>query len=139
MDLPTPSSHSFTFSFFTLRAWGHRKESILFTTQPVAETPYRNFNLRPHCMSMGQQALLSRLCEGLPMISRSRGKHFYLFLADQPLPEPTEKDVGPTSNVSVCFWYTLTKQPHSTLSTIVILEPCAHPRRSLFRKNGTDR
>jgi hypothetical protein len=106
------------------------------TTQTLAvpQTPYRNFNLCPHCIGMGEQALLSRLCEGLPMISRSDGKSFHLFLADQRLPYPIEKDAGPSSKVSVCFWYAHAKQPHSTFSTIVILESPASHQCWLFRK-----
>jgi hypothetical protein len=85
-------------------------------------------------MGMGQQALLSRLCEGLPMISRSDGKNFHLFLADRPIPYPIEKDAGPTSKISVCFWYMHTARPQSTFSTIVILDACSGHHCSLFRK-----
>jgi hypothetical protein len=106
------------------------------TTQSIEipQAPYRNFNLCPHCMGLGQQALLGRLCEGMPMISRSDGKHFHLFLADRPLPYPIEKDAGPSSKISVCFWYTHSTQPHSTFSTIVILDACTGNQCSLFRK-----
>ena len=33
-----------------------------------ARVGYRNFNLYPHCVLQGQQAILCRLCEGIPMI-----------------------------------------------------------------------
>lgn len=58
---------------------------------PVASAPYRNFNLCPHCASTGHPALLGRLCECLPMISRSDGQTFHLLLADRPLPYPSGK------------------------------------------------
>ena len=34
---------------------------------------FRNFNVCPHCEWNGEEALLSRLSEGIPMISRSDG------------------------------------------------------------------
>ncbi|HEY1482078.1 MAG TPA: hypothetical protein VGF19_05070, partial [Candidatus Acidoferrum sp.] len=55
-----------------------------------ARVGYRNFNLCPHCVLQGQQAILCRLCEGIPMISRSDGKLFHLLLADHPIPYPAE-------------------------------------------------
>ncbi len=71
----------------------------------VPEIAYRNFNLCPHRAFNGQQALLCRLCEGLPMISRSEGETFHLLLADQPLPYPIEVTAGTTRQVSLRFWY----------------------------------
>jgi hypothetical protein len=70
-----------------------------------SQTEFRNFNVCPHCESNGEEALLSRLSEGIPMISRSDGKTFHLLLADRPLPYPAERGEHPTQTVSVCFWY----------------------------------
>lgn len=101
---------------------------------PVAPAAYRNFNLCPHCAFHGQQALLRRLSEGLPMISRSDGQRFHLLLADRPLPYPLEKSAGPTNKVSVCFWYSHIRRPKCTLSCIVILSGTRTNHPSLYRK-----
>ena len=69
-----------------------------------SQTEFRNFNVCPHCESNGEEALLSRLSEGIPMISRSDGKTFHLLLADRPLPYPAERGEQVTPTVSVCFW-----------------------------------
>lgn len=100
----------------------------------AAPAAYRNFNLCPHCASLGQQMLLGRLSEGLPMISRSDGQHFHLLLADRPLPYPLEKSAGPTKKVSVCFWYSHVRRPKCTLSCIVILSGTRTNHPSLYRK-----
>ncbi len=101
---------------------------------PVEQTAYRNFNLCPHCVVNGQQALLCRLCEGLPMISRSDGESFHLLLADRPLPYPIEKASGPTKKISVCFWYAHVRQPNRTLSCIVIVPGSRTNHPALFRQ-----
>jgi len=85
---------------------------------------YRNFNLCPHCQRLGRPALLCRLGEGLPMISRSDGKSFHLLLADRPVPYPNEIASGPTEHISVCYWYSHVRGNEQTRSTIVVL-PCA--------------
>ena len=106
------------------------------TTQyiEVPQTSYRNFNLCPHCVNVGQQALFSRLSECLPMISRSDGETFHLFLADRPLPYPLERNASPSNKISVCFWYTHVRRPNRTFSSIVILEGCQTNSPSIFRK-----
>lgn len=96
-------------------------------------TTFRNFNLCPHCQLHGEQALLGRMCEGLPMISRSDGNLFHLLLADQPLPYPNERSSGPTYKLSVCFWYSHVSRPHTTNSTIVILRAAHLQRATVFR------
>jgi len=94
---------------------------------------YRNFNLCPHCRQNGYPALLTRLSETLPMISRSDGESFHLLLADRPLPYPIECSLGPANQVSACFWYSHISGSRKTRSTIVIL-PYPHVNRpSLFR------
>lgn len=100
----------------------------------VAPETYRNFNLCPHCASQGQQILLHRLSEGLPMISRSDGKTFHLLLADRPLPYPLEKSAGRTKRISVCFWYSHVRRPKCTLTCIVILSGTRVNHSSLYRK-----
>lgn len=91
------------------------------TQPPVAA--YRNFNLCPHCQLHGKQALLCRMCEGLPMISRSDGDQFHLLLADRPVPYPNEKQAGPAERLSVYYWYSHVRTDSQTRATVVVL-PC---------------
>lgn len=95
---------------------------------------YRNFNLCPHCAFNGQQSLLCRLCEGLPMISRSDGETFHLLLADRPLPYPAEVTAGASRQISVCFWYSHVRQAQETLSTVVILSDSRTNHPAVFRR-----
>jgi hypothetical protein len=95
-------------------------------------TAFRNFNLCPHCQLRGDQALLGRLCEGLPMISRSDGTSFHLLLADRPLPYPNEY-AAPTRKISVCFWYSHVSEPKMTNATIVTLRSIRNTRPAVFR------
>ena len=99
----------------------------------IPQINYRNFNLCPHCVLHGQQAVLGRLCEGLPMISRSDGETFHLLLADRPLPYPIERAAGSTRQISVCFWYSHVRQPKTTLSTVVILPESRTKNPAVFR------
>lgn len=101
------------------------------------EIAYRNFNLCPHCAFNGQQTLLCRLCEGLPMISRSDGESFHLLLADRPLPYPIEVTAGTTRKISVCFWYSHIRRPQETLSTVVILSDSRTNHPAVFRRIET--
>jgi len=99
-----------------------------------AEITHRNFNLCPHCMFHGQEALLHRLCEGLPMISRSDGETYHLLLADRLLPYPNERAAGPTQKVSVCFWYSHRNNSNTTFSTIVILSDSRTNHPAVYRR-----
>ena len=101
---------------------------------PEAQNVFRNFNLCPHCIRLGQSPLLLRLTEGMPMISRSDGRTFHLLLADRPLPYPIERSAGPTDRVSLCFWYTPLYPEETTESTIVILKALRRSRSTLFRR-----
>lgn len=101
--------------------------------QENSATAFRNFNLCPHCQLHGQDALLCRLCEGLPMISRSDGNSFHLLLADHPLPYPNEPSMEPVQSLSVCFWYSHISQPDVTNSTIVTLSSQHSARPAIFR------
>ena len=106
------------------------------TTQcvQIPAAPYRNFNLCPHCVSTGQQALLCRVCEGSPMISRSDGETFHLLLTDHPMPYGDQGHAGASNKLSVCFWYAHVRQPNCTYSTTVILASSPTNHLSLFRK-----
>jgi hypothetical protein len=55
------------------------------------------------------------------MISRSDGSSFHLLLADRPLPYPHELSSGPSSKLSVCFWYSHVSRRRVTCSTVVTL------------------
>lgn len=94
---------------------------------------YRNFNVCPHCEWNGEEALLSRLSEGIPMISRSDGRNFHLLLADRPLPYPMETSAGPTRMTSVCFWYVYGTAGEATKSTVVVFENVCGPNSNIFR------
>ena len=94
---------------------------------------FRNFNVCPHCQSLGEQPLLGRLCEGSPMISRSDGSSFHLLLADRPRPYPNERSAGPTRKISVCFWYSHVSRPKVTNSTVVTLHSAQTNRPGVFR------
>ena len=94
---------------------------------------YRNFNLCPHCVFPGRQSLLSRLCEGIPMISRSDGNTLHLLLADYPARYPAERTSGNTQKTSVCFWYSHVLDGGSTCSTVVILHDAGLNDAGLFR------
>jgi len=97
-------------------------------------TDFRNFNVCPHCEGRGEEAFLSRLSEGMPMISRSDGKTFHLLLADRPLPYPAERLTGPTQTTSVCFWYVYGKEMSATKSTVVVFECRECPKEKMYRR-----
>jgi hypothetical protein len=103
----------------------------------IPKTSFRNFNLCPHCLFHKQPALLQRLCEGMPMISRSDGQSFHFLLADRPLPYPLERSSGLTKKTSISFWYTPLNDFARTLSTIVIMAGPPKNNASLFRKIET--
>jgi hypothetical protein len=98
--------------------------------EPIA---YRNFNLCPHCIFRGEQSLLCRLREGMPMISRSDGKTFHLLLADYPAPFPAERGVRGSAKTSFCFWYSHVRDPRTTHSTVVVLRNHGLSTAGLFR------
>jgi hypothetical protein len=99
-----------------------------------SQSVFRNFNVCPHCEWNGEEALLFRLSEGIPMISRSDGRNFHLLLADRPLPYPAERDVGPSPTISVCFWYLYGADRNEAKSTVVLFEGFSSPKASLFRQ-----
>lgn len=99
-----------------------------------SQSVFRNFNVCRHCEWNGEEALLFRLSEGIPMISRSDGKNFHLLLADRPLPYPAERGVGATPTMSVCFWYLYGTDRNSTKSTVVLFEGIPGPKANLFRQ-----
>ena len=97
-------------------------------------TEFRNFNVCPHCEWIGEEALLLRLSEGMPMISRSDGRNFHLLLADRPLPYPAEIGADATQAVSVCFWYEYGAEKSATKSAVVVFESADHPKEKLYRQ-----
>jgi hypothetical protein len=101
--------------------------------ESVPSVAFRNFNLCPHCQSRGRDGLLCRLFEGVPMISRSDGTLFHLFLADQPLPYPAEKKAGRTDLVSVCFGYAHARSGDSTHTSVVVLRGKKYGYAALYR------
>src|SRR5271165_611844 len=107
---------------------------MLSHVQEPISTVHRNFNVCPHCEARGEGALLSRLSEGIPMISRSDGKDFHLLLADHPLPYPIEAGSGPTREISVCFWYAYGHGRDSTRSTVVLLPSSTVKNTNIFRQ-----
>jgi hypothetical protein len=94
---------------------------------------FRNFNLCPHCEQHGEDPLLQRLTEGIPMISRSDGKNFHLLLADRPLAYPAEREAGPTQKLSLCFWYSQTGGTASTKSSLVLVPADLKKDPKIFR------
>lgn len=94
---------------------------------------HRNFNLCPHCMHHGEPGLLCRLCESMPMISRSDGNTFYVLLADRPLAHPQERQSDAPSCVSVCFWYSHVATGSTTHAVVVILPGARLDQPFLFR------
>lgn len=97
-------------------------------------TEFRNFNVCPHCQWIGEEALLSRISEGIPMISRSDGRNFHLLLADRPLPYPAELSEDPAEKTSVCFWYVYGEQKSPTKSTVVVFHGCTGPKERMYRQ-----
>jgi hypothetical protein len=93
---------------------------------------FRNFNLCPHCEQHGEDPLLQRLTEGIPMISRSDGKNFHLLLADRPLAYPAEREAGPAQKLSLCFWYSQTGTI-STKSSLVLVPADLRRDPKIFR------
>lgn len=95
---------------------------------------YRNFSWCKHCAGQGEEGLLSRLSEGMPMISRSDGELFHLVLADRPAPYPAERKFGRTRMLSLFFWYCHVRNGDCVQTTVVILPIECSERLSLFRR-----
>lgn len=94
---------------------------------------HRNFNLCPHCIHRGEQGLLCRMCESMPMISRSDGKTFHVLLADRPLAYPQERQSDAPDGVSLCFWYAHVATGSTTHALVVILPEARLDQPTLFR------
>jgi len=62
---------------------------VKIRTESVSISTYGNFNLCPHCRFSGEQGLLCRRCEGVPVISRSGGNYFDLLRSVLVLPGKT--------------------------------------------------
>jgi hypothetical protein len=106
---------------------------MLYDSFLVDQVTHRNFNLCPHCLHHGQPGLLCRLCESMPMISRSDGDTFHLLLADRPLAYPQERKSKAPDGVSVCFWYSHVATGLDTHTTVVILPEMHLNQPVIFR------
>ena len=106
---------------------------MLYDSSIADQVAHRNFNLCPHCLRHGQQGFLSRLCESMPMISRSDGNTFHLLLADRPLAYPQEPKTVASNAVSVCFWYSHVDTGSTTYAVVVILPETRLDQPVLFR------
>jgi len=106
---------------------------VKYDPQVEERVAHRNFNLCPHCIRHGEPGLLSRLCESMPMISRSDGKTFHVLLADRPLAYPQERQSDAPSCVSVCFWYSHVATGSTTHAVVVILPGARLDQPVLFR------
>ena len=108
-------------------------QPVKYDPQVQERVAHRNFNLCPHCMNRGEPGLLWRLCESMPMISRSDGKTFHVLLADRPLVYPQERHSSAPSCVSVCFWYSHVATGSTTHAVVVLLPDARLDQPSLFR------
>jgi hypothetical protein len=109
------------------------KVSMLYTPPVAFKIEFRNFNLCPHCEQQGEDPLLLRLSEGIPMISRSDGKNFHLLLANRPLAYPAERAAGPAQKLSLCFWYSRAAGIKSTKSSLVLVPANLKGDPKIFR------
>jgi hypothetical protein len=100
----------------------------------LPQTDFRNFNFCPHCEWNGEEALLSRLSEGIPMVSRSDGRNFHLLLEDRPLPYPAEREEERTQKASACFWYLYGAGRSATKSTVVLFECPFGGKANIYRQ-----
>ena len=106
---------------------------MAISIEAPAQVEYRNFNICPHCESLGLEPTLTRMSECMPMISRSDGRNFHLVLADRPLPYPVEKG-DPSDHLSLCFWYVFDSGKSYAGSTVVILPDLLCSKTHLFRQ-----
>jgi len=106
---------------------------MLYDSLLEDQVTHRNFNLCPHCVHHNQQGFLGRLCESMPMISRSDGDTFHLLLADRPLAYPQERSAAASGGISVCFWYSHVATGADTHTTVVILPETRLNQPVLFR------
>lgn len=106
---------------------------MLYSFPVPFKIEFRNFNLCPHCEQQGQDPLLQRLTEGIPMISRSDGKNFHLLLADRPLAYPAERAAGPAQRLSLCFWYSQASGTSVTKSSLVLIPADLKKDPKIFR------
>ncbi len=105
-----------------------------YEPQIEEQVAHRNFNLCPHCIRHGEPGLLCRLCESMPMISRSDGRNFHLLLADRPLAYPQERHSDAPDCVSLCFWYSHIATGSVTHAVVVILPQARLDQPVLFRE-----
>lgn len=74
---------------------------------------FRNFQSCPHCEMKGRNPFIELINISAPVISRSDGETFHLFLGDRPISYPAEKSSGKTDKVTAGFWYVKEKDDKS--------------------------
>ena len=82
---------------------------------------WMNFNACPHCLANGRLAVVERLHEWGPVISRSDGRLFHIVLGDKPIEYPHERSAGHSDMKSVGFWCLHEANGGSTEAVVVIL------------------
>jgi hypothetical protein len=103
----------------------------------ASRTILRNFQICPHCERIGRPALVERLNEAGPVISRSDGTSFHLVLGDRPISFPAEKSSGRTGMLTAGFWYMRSHDdgnPQVTETVVVILRRPPGPGAALIRR-----
>jgi hypothetical protein len=94
---------------------------------------WMNFNICPHCVANKRLAVVERLHEWGPMISRSDGRSFHLILGDKPIEYPQEKSAGRSDMKSVGFWYLHEANGGSTETVVIILRKPPTGETALLR------
>ncbi len=89
----------------------------------ASRTILRNFHICPHCEKIGRPALVERLNEAGPVISRSDGISFHLVLADRPISFPAENSSEKNEMLTAGFWYMRARSDGHTqvTETVVVI------------------
>lgn len=111
-------------------------EVILPETEPAYgnRIAHRNFNECLHCRKMGEEGLLWRYSECFPMISRSDGNSFHLYLADAPRPFPAERSFRATPSLTLCFLYQLEGGRRTAGTVLVFLDSLGRSKQNIYRR-----
>lgn len=95
---------------------------------------HRNFNECPHCRSMGKEGLLWRYSECFPMISRSDGRSFHLYLTDAPRPFPAERSFRREHSFTLCFLYTQEGDTRGDGTVLVFMDSLGKSNQNIYRR-----
>jgi len=79
------------------------------STRPEREG-LRNFSVCPHCRQYGREGSWVRIQQDTPILSRSDGRHFHLFLVAGPLPQHGPSGGIVAGRVIAQFAYALDEQ-----------------------------